>query len=116
MTRPAPPLKADRGYLEAFTELMRRLGAATRPGKPLMICVGGGAALHLYTGTRVSKDVDAKVMARFIPPENLEVSYADRDGHARLLYFDTARSTGESRRRSIRSGSIPGRRIARASA
>ena len=90
MSDAAPPLKAERGYLEAFTELMKRLAAATRPGgKPLVVCVAGGAALHLYTGSRVSKDVDAKVMARFIPPDNLEVSYEDRDGHARLLYFDT---------------------------
>jgi hypothetical protein len=49
----------------------------------------GGAALHLYTGSRVSKEIDAKVMARFIPPDDLEVSYRDADGHARLLYFDT---------------------------
>ncbi len=53
------------------------------------MCVAGGAALHFYTRSRVSKDIDAKVMARFIPPENLEVSYKDVDGHARLLYFDT---------------------------
>jgi hypothetical protein len=90
MSDSAPPLKADRGYLEAFTELMKRLAAATRgANKALVVCVAGGAAVHLYTGSRVSKDVDAKVMARFIPPDNLEVSYEDRDGHARLLYFDT---------------------------
>ena len=84
-------LKANPAYLEAFTEIMRRLQAAfgeTRAG-PIVVCVAGGAALHLYTGARVSKDIDAKVMARFIPPENLEVSYRDADGHARLLYFDT---------------------------
>jgi hypothetical protein len=37
----------------------------------------------------VSKDIDAKVMARFLPPDDLQVAYRDRDGHARLLYFDT---------------------------
>jgi hypothetical protein len=89
MKREAPPLKADRGYLEAFSEVMRRLADATKAGKPVVICVAGGAALHLYTGSRVSKDIDAKIMARFIPPENLEVSFEDRDGRARLLYFDT---------------------------
>ena len=89
MTTRAPPLKADRGYLEAFAEVMRRLADATKSGKPVVVCVAGGAALHLYTGSRVSKDIDAKVMARFIPPDNLEVSYEDRDGRARLLYFDT---------------------------
>lgn len=87
-----PPLNADPGYLKAFIEIMKRIeravGSGAR-GKPVTVCVAGGAALHLYTGSRVSKDIDAKVMARFIPPDNLEVSYRDADGHARLLYFDT---------------------------
>jgi uncharacterized nucleotidyltransferase DUF6036 len=89
--RRAPPLKADPGYLKAFTEVMRRLERAVgkRAGKPVVVCVAGGAALHLYTGGRVSKDIDATVMARFLPPDDLEVSYRDADGHARLLYFDT---------------------------
>ena len=84
-------LKADPAYLAAFTEIMKRLQDALRAGSegPILVCVAGGAALHLYTGARVSKDIDAKVMARFIPPDNLEVSYRDADGRARLLYFDT---------------------------
>jgi hypothetical protein len=88
--KPRPQLKADRGYLHAFAEVMKRiensLAGATQ--RPVVVCVAGGAALHLYTGTRVSKDIDAKVMARFIPPDNLSVSYTDPDGNARLLYFD----------------------------
>jgi len=91
-SRKAPPLRADPAYLKAFAEIMRRIEHALgkREGaKPVVVCVAGGAALHLYTGSRVSKDVDAKVMARFLPPDDLEVSYRDADGHARLLYFDT---------------------------
>jgi hypothetical protein len=86
-----PALRADPEYLKAFATIMARiergLGKATH-GAPVVICVAGGAALHLYTGSRVSKDIDAKVMARFILPDHLEVSYRDADGHARLLYFD----------------------------
>lgn len=89
---PAPPLRADPAYLKAFAEIMKRiehsLGRSAR-ARPVVVCVAGGAALHLYTGSRVSKDIDAKVMARFLAPANLEVSYRDADGHARLLYFDT---------------------------
>jgi hypothetical protein len=90
--RPAPTLKADAGYFTAFAELMKRIENALgkhRAAKPVVVCVAGGAALHLYTGSRVSKDIEAKIFARFLPPENLEVSYRDADGHARLLYFDT---------------------------
>lgn len=89
-TRAAPALKGDSAYLRAFAEIMKRLERAMgKGGKPVVVCVAGGAALHLYTGARVSKDIDAKVMARFIPPTDLQVSYVDADGHARLLYFDT---------------------------
>jgi hypothetical protein len=85
-----PPLKADPAYLGAFAEVMKRIQASLGKDakQPVMICVAGGAALHLYTGTRVSKDIDATVRARFIPPENLSVSYADSDGNPRMLYFD----------------------------
>ena len=93
MKRPSPPeLRADAAWLKAFAEIMKRIEhsvARGHAGKPVVVCVAGGAALHLYTGSRISKDVDAKVMARFLPPPNLEVSYRDGDGHARLLYFDT---------------------------
>lgn len=92
MKEKPPRLKADAAYLGAFTELMKRIDRSLRHGAsrgPVVVCVAGGAALYLYTGTRVSKDIDAKVMARFLPPDNLEVSYKDSEGHARLLYFDT---------------------------
>ena len=92
MKRIAPSPKADGAYVRAFAEIMKRIQrvlGSDGKGKPVTVCVAGGAALHLYTGSRVSKDIDAKVFARFIPPENLEVSYQDADGHGRLLYFDT---------------------------
>ncbi|HET7548626.1 MAG TPA: DUF6036 family nucleotidyltransferase [Usitatibacter sp.] len=89
----APALRADPEYFKAFAEIMRRiehaLGKPAAVKGPVTICIAGGAALHLYTGSRVSKDIDAKVMARFLPPGNLEVAWRDADGHARLLYFDT---------------------------
>lgn len=88
----APTPRADPEYLRAFAEIMKRIEAALparKDAEPVVVCVAGGAALHLYTGTRVSKDIDAKVMARFLPPDKLEVAYGGADGHARLLYFDT---------------------------
>ena len=85
-----PSPAADPAYLEAFREVMKRLEMALgKPAAPVTVCLAGGAAMHMYTGSRVSKDIDAKVMARFIPPEGLEVSYRDKAGHGRLLYFDT---------------------------
>jgi hypothetical protein len=50
--------------------------------------VAGGAALHLYTGERVSADIDASFSHRIALPDDLEVSYVGPDGTAQLLFFD----------------------------
>ena len=88
-----PALRPDREYLRAFATIMSRIEKALgpkRPAQPVVACVAGGAALHFYTGSRVSKDIDAKIMARvLLDPRDLQVAYRGEDGHARLLYFDT---------------------------
>jgi hypothetical protein len=90
---PHPPIKPDPAYLKAFATIMARLGRAlesTTREAPVKACVAGGAALHFYTGARISKDIDARVMARvLVDPADLQVAYKGPDGHARLLYFDT---------------------------
>ncbi len=50
--------------------------------------IAGGAAMHFYTGERVSNDIDAVFSKRIALPNDLEVAYRDSDGAARLLYFD----------------------------
>jgi hypothetical protein len=79
-------------YLAAFTELVQRiaapLGALPRLSLPIKMYVAGGAAMHFYTGERVSNDVDAVFSKRIVLPSDLEVTYQDPDGAARLLYFD----------------------------
>jgi hypothetical protein len=79
-------------YLAAFTELVQRIAAPLRvlPTRslPIKMYVAGGAAMHFYTGERVSNDVDAVFSKRIALPSDLEVTYQDSDGAARLLYFD----------------------------
>jgi hypothetical protein len=79
-------------YLAAFTELVQRIAAPLRElpkrALPIKMYVAGGAAMHFYTGERVSNDVDA-VFSRLIAlPSDLEIAYQDPDGAPRLLYFD----------------------------
>jgi uncharacterized nucleotidyltransferase DUF6036 len=87
-----PDRHARPEYVAAFREVVNRLGSslAGRPKSalPVRMYVAGGAALHLYTGERVSRDIDATFSCRIALPENLEVAYRDADGAARLLYFD----------------------------
>lgn len=85
--------KAWPGYLDAFAEIVRRIqsslhGSRAMLKEPVKIFVAGGAAVHAYTGARISADIDATLSRRVLLPENLEVSYRDRDGTPRVLYFD----------------------------
>jgi len=87
-----PDRNARPEYLAAFSEVVNRIAKplATLPKRalPIRMFVAGGAALHMYTGERVSRDIDASFSHRIALPENLEVAYRDADGAARLLYFD----------------------------
>jgi hypothetical protein len=88
--RPDPP--ARREYVDAFLESARRISEPLRklPKKvlPVHMYVAGGAALHFYTGERVTQDIDAAFSKRIALPDKLEVSYRDADGAAQLLYLD----------------------------
>jgi hypothetical protein len=79
-------------YVAAFRELAARIAAVLTGlpphARPVRMYVAGGAALHFYTGERVSVDVDAVFSRRIALPPDLEVAYRDEDGAARLLYFD----------------------------
>src|SRR5215469_11014146 len=90
--RVRPDRNARPEYLTAFREIVDRirLSLADLPQRvrPVRMYVAGGAALHLYTGERVSRDIDATFSHRIALPENLEVAYRDADGAPRVLYFD----------------------------
>ena len=87
-----PDRNARPEYIAAFREIVNRIGKAlgelSKRALPIRMYVAGGAALHFYTGARVSQDIDATFSHRIALPENLEVAYRDADGAARLLYFD----------------------------
>ena len=88
--RPDPKARAD--YVEAFRQIVARIAAPLEQVPqfelPILMYVAGGAALHFYTGERVSQDVDAVFSRRIALPDDLDIAYRDADGAARLLYFD----------------------------
>ena len=85
-------IKAQIEYLNAFAEILSRIQQTLKGSRPdvfpIRMYVAGGAALHLLTGARVSADVDAVFSKRILFNEEIEVSYRDPDGRARLLYLD----------------------------
>lgn len=97
--RVLPSAALRQEYLEAFAEIVSRIQRSVAPGAtrtkatakaglPIAMYVAGGAAQLLYTGARVSEDIDASFSRRILLPDNLEVAYVDADGAARLLYLD----------------------------
>src|SRR5271163_2947958 len=87
---PDPAARVE--YVDAFRKLAARIADTLHnvaaADLPIKMFVAGGAALHFFTGERVSRDIDAVFSHRIALPEDLEISYSDADGAARLLYFD----------------------------
>lgn len=79
-------------YRDALAEIARRiaasLGNVAPQALPIGMYIAGGTALHLHTGVRVSRDVDAAFSRRIALPADLDVAYQAEDGAAALLYFD----------------------------
>jgi hypothetical protein len=87
-----PAAEARPEFVAAFAELAGRIAASlvtvAPPLRPIRMIVAGGAAMHLYTGARVSRDVDAVFSHRIALPQDLRIAYRDADGKAQTLYFD----------------------------
>lgn len=83
--------RADPAYVEAFKTLVQRLlrSAEITPREPIAMVLAGGAAMHLYTGARMTDDVDAVFDRKLLVPSDLAVIYRDSEGKARTVYFDS---------------------------
>jgi hypothetical protein len=79
-------------YRRAFAQVVSRVEQSLKHSHPsvfpIRMYIAGGAALHLLTGARVTEDVDATFSQRVLLGEEIEVSYRDADGRARLMYLD----------------------------
>lgn len=70
------------GLKTLVAELEKRLGLRD----PLKMFIAGGMATHLYTGARVTTDVDAEFSKRLLLPADLVVATAD----GTMLYLDAS--------------------------
>jgi len=82
--------RADPAYVEAFKSLIQRLlrSAKITEKEPITMYLAGGAAMHFYTGARMTDDVDAVFDRKLLIPSDLVVVYPDSEGNARSVYFD----------------------------
>ncbi len=82
--------RADPAYVEAFRTLVQRLLRSAKAGskEPITMYLAGGAAMHFYTGARMTDDVDAVFDRKLLVSADLAVVYRDAEGKARSVYFD----------------------------
>ena len=82
--------RADPAYIAAFRDLVRKLlsSAKISAKDPISMYLAGGAAMHFYTGARISDDVDAVFNKKVLLPSDSTVIYRDSEGRARSVYFD----------------------------
>jgi hypothetical protein len=73
------------GLKNLFDALEERLALT----KPLAVYLAGGMAVHLYTASRVTTDVDAEFGGRVLLPNDLMVEVTMEDGSPQVIYLDT---------------------------
>jgi len=73
------------GLRKLFKQLERRLSLR----QPLTVYLAGGMAVHLYTASRVTTDVDAEFAGRVLLPQDVLVDVVLEDGTPQVIYLDT---------------------------
>ena len=73
------------GLRELFLQLQQRLSLTS----PLKVYLAGGMAVHLYTASRVTTDVDAEFGGRIYLPNDLMVEVTLENGIQQVVYLDT---------------------------
>ena len=84
-----PVFHTHTALAEGLRELLRRLSERLALSRPLRVYLAGGMAVHLYTGSRVTTDVDAEFGSRIFVPSDLVVDITLEDGARESVHFDT---------------------------
>jgi hypothetical protein len=74
---------------EGLKELCKKLEERLSLESPINVYLAGGMAVHLYTSSRVTTDVDAEFGSRIFIPTDLLVDVTLEDGTRKSIYFDT---------------------------
>lgn len=87
--REDPTFKLGTALVRGLRELLERLENRLQLKSPLQVYLAGGMAVHLYTGKRVTGDVDAEFGGRVLLPSDLAVVVTLEDGTDQVIYLDT---------------------------
>ncbi len=73
---------------KSVTLLFKNLESRLNLTEPVDALIAGSIAMHFYSGTRVSHDVDVEFSSHILIPQNMAVDVALDDGSLWPLYFD----------------------------
>ena len=74
----------------AMRSVLDQLEARVEFNGRVPVYLAGGLAVHLYTGARVTTDIDAEFgVRRFSPPADIVAEFVLKDGQTKQLYIDT---------------------------
>jgi hypothetical protein len=88
-TQKAVQFHTSSALVNGLRELLRQLELRLDLQQPVNVFLAGGMAVHLYTGSRVTTDVDAEFGARLYLPSDLMVEVTLEDGTHQVVYLDT---------------------------
>ena len=80
--------RLDTPIAKGLTEFFKRLEERLALDRPLTVFLAGGMGVHLYTGKRVTTDIDAEFSARVAVPSDLIIPVQLPDGSSEDIYFD----------------------------
>lgn len=78
----------DTALADGLRKLFLNLEQRVTLSEPLKVYIAGGMAVHLYTGQRVTTDIDAEFAGRLAIPQDLVLDVKLEDGSSSPLYFD----------------------------
>jgi hypothetical protein len=84
-----PVFKLGTALAQGLKTLLEQLEDQLSLKSPLQVYLAGGMAVHLYTGKRVTGDVDAEFGGRILLPQDLAVVVTLEDGEEHVVYLDT---------------------------
>lgn len=84
-----PQFHTHTALAKGLRELFRQLEAQLSLSRPVNVYLAGGMAVHLYTASRVTTDVDAEFGARIHLPHDLMVQVTLEGGTQQVVYLDT---------------------------
>lgn len=79
----------DTALAHGLRDLLKRLEERIGLNKPVNVYLAGGMAVHLYTGSRTTCDVDAEFGSKVYIPQDLAVQVVLEDGRTEEVYLDT---------------------------